>query len=91
MITVPKSKNERLVRGGNALSDLGCVGGTSYEGGDGGEDTEWHNDYRVWPTEECDKHDVADACADHPGDGYILSASMTDPKHDFIYVTVRTV
>jgi hypothetical protein len=85
-----RDKETALQDGKNALHDLGCVERTSYEGGDGGGDMEWHADYRVWPTDECDKHDVAEACENHFGENYILSPSMTEPKHKFLYVTVRT-
>lgn len=73
-----------------ALHDLGCVERISYEGSDGGHDTELYDEYKVWPTNECDKQDIAEACEKHPVEGYTLSPSMTQPKHDFIRVTVRT-
>lgn len=85
-----KTKSERLTEGGNALATLDAVGRINNEGGDGGEDTDWYTDYRVWPADGYTKSDVLSACEDHYADGYMLSASRTADKHDFVYITVRT-
>jgi hypothetical protein len=82
--------DRQLKNGKNALHDLGCTERVSYEDGSSSDGTEVHDKYRVWPTNECDKHAIVEACEKHSAEGYTLSPSMTPPKHDYIYVTVQT-
>lgn len=85
------TKSDRLGEGEAALKNLDQAGRVSYEGGDGGPDTEWHSTFRVWPADGFEKEDVANSCEDTFVDGVVLSPSMTEKKHDYVWVTVRTI